>query len=137
MNRGAQCAIASRTLPSNSAGSRSSCCATGDYLLDVVAEILEEDDGTVAAGRAGDRAARMSRCPGLVETGDRHAVLRPARHRPARTVVRPAAVAAVDRPMPHVLVVVLDVDGRLDVLREDGAVARHVRRRATERPEVL
>src|SRR4051812_26084887 len=132
MNRGAQCAIASRTL-----SSRSSCCTTRNNLLDVVAEILEEDDGTVASRRAGDRAARMSRCAGLVETGNRHAVLRPARDGPARTVVRPAAVAAVDRPVPHVLVVVLDVDGRLDVLREDDAVARHVRRRSTERLEIL
>src|SRR3954447_20246196 len=116
MNRGAQCAIASRTL-----SSRSSCCTTRHNLLDVVAEVLEEDDGAVAAGCARDRAARMSRCAGLVETGDRHAVLRPAGDRPARTVVRPTAVAAVDRPVPHVLVVALDVDGRLDVLREDDA----------------
>src|SRR3954454_5779427 len=105
MNRGAQCAIASRTL-----SSRSSCCTTRDNLLDVVAEILEEDDGAVAARRARDRAARMSRCAGLVQTGDGHAVLRPAGHRPARPIVRPAAVTAVDRPVPHVLVVVLDVD---------------------------
>src|SRR3954452_12242381 len=108
MKRGAQCAIASRTL-----SSRSSCCTTRQYLLCVVSEVLEENDGAVASGRARDRAAGMGRCPGLVEGGDRHAVLRPAGNRSPRPVVRPAAVAAVNRPVPHVLVVVLDVDRRL------------------------
>src|SRR3954452_19903739 len=125
MKRGAQWAIASRT--------RSS--AANHRLLPVVAEVLEEDDGAVAAGGAGDRAAGMGGGPGLVEPGDRHPVLRPAGLRPARAVVRPAAVAAVDRAVPHVLVVLLDVDGTLDVLREDH-VAGHVRRRAAKRREV-
>src|SRR3954467_6463259 len=107
MKRGAQCAIASRTL-----SSRSSCCTTRQYLLCVMSEVLEENDGAVASGRARDRAARMGRCSGLVEAGDRHAMLRPAGDGPARTVVRPAAIAAVNRPVPHVLVVVLDVHGR-------------------------
>src|SRR5439155_22077340 len=105
MKRGAQWAIASRTR-----SSRSSCCTTCQDLLGIVAEVLEQDDGAVAAGRAGDRPARMSGRAGLVETGDRHAVLRPAGDRAARPVVRPAAVAAVDGAVPHGLVVPLDVD---------------------------
>src|SRR3954451_23005150 len=104
MKRGAQWAIASRTR-----SSRSSCCTTLHNLLWVVAEVLEEDDGAVASRRARDRAAGMGRCSGLVEAGDRQAAVRPAGPRPPRTGVRPAAVAAVDRPAPHVLVVSLDV----------------------------
>src|SRR3954451_6963467 len=113
MKRGAQCAIASRTR-----SSRSSCCTTRQYLLCVMAEVLQQDDGAVSAGRARDRAAGMGGCTGLVEAGNRHAVLRPAGNWPARPVVRPAAVTAVNRPVPHVLVVLLDVHRRLHVFGE-------------------
>src|SRR5438045_3248371 len=131
MKRGAQWAIASRTL-----SSRSSCCTTRQYLLYVVAEVLEEDDGAVASGRTRDRAAGVRGRTGLIEAGDRHAVLGPARRGPARAVVRPAAVATVDRPVPHVLVVLLDVDGALHVFGENHVV-RHVRRCTVQRLEIL
>src|SRR5436305_8759375 len=112
MKRGAQWAIASRT--------RSS--AANQDLLPVVAEVLEEDDGAVAPGGTGDRAAGMGGGAGLVEPCDRQPVLRPAGCRPTRAVVRPAAVTAVNRAVPHVLVVLLDVDRALDVLGEDDVV---------------
>src|SRR5581483_11333783 len=123
LNRGPQCAIAAPT--------RSSCAGarrcTGHHLLGMVAEILEQDDRAVAAGRAGDRAAGMRGGAGLVEAGDRHPVLCPPRCRAPQAVVRVASVAAVDRAVPHVLVQALDVDRGLDPLGEDH-VARHVRR---------
>src|SRR5262249_5248308 len=131
VKRGAQCAIAASTR-----SSRTACNCATHHLLRVVAEILEQDDRTVATGRTGDRPAWMGGRSGLVEAGNRHAVLRPARRRPPQAVVRVAAVAAVDRAVPHVLVQALDLDRALDALGEDH-VAGHVRRGAEERLVVL
>ena len=67
-------------------------------------EVLQHDRRGVAAGPAGDRAARMRGAAGLVEAGDRHPVLRPARRGAQRAAVRQAAVAAVERAADHVRV---------------------------------
>ncbi len=49
----------------------------------LVPRSCSSDHRGVAAGRAGDRPARMRGAAGLVEAGDRHPVLRPARRRAA------------------------------------------------------
>src|SRR3954469_3192000 len=113
MKRGAQWSMAACTRASG----------TGDHLLDARAEVLQQYDRGVAPRRAGDRAARMRGSAGLVETGNRHPVLRPTRRGPQRSALRQRPVPPVERAVDHVLVGALDVLWRPDERVEDHALA--------------
>src|SRR3954462_6538252 len=106
---------------------------TAHHLLEVESKVLQQDLRGVAPRRAGDRAAGMRRAAGLVEAGDRHAVLAPPRRRAQRPALGDRPVAAVERAADHVAVLRLDVDRALDEHRLDGVV---VERRA-EAPQAL
>src|SRR4051812_28723320 len=106
---------------------------TGHHLLEVESKVLQQDGRGVAPGGAGDRAAGVRRAAGLVEAGDRHAVLAPAGRGAQRAALGDRAVAAVERAADHVPVGGLDVDRALDERGED----RVVREPGTEAPHAV
>ena len=66
----------------------------------------------------------MSGAAGLIEPGNRHAVLRPPGRWAQRAAVRQRAVAAVERSAPHVRIGALEVGRSDDQLREDRLVGQ-------------
>jgi hypothetical protein len=55
------------------------------YLLDAGTKVFKHHHRSVSPWSPRDRSSRIGCVPGLVQTRDRHPVLRPARHRPHRT----------------------------------------------------
>src|ERR1700704_662976 len=66
-----------------------------DDIVETAAEVLEHDRRGVSAGPSGNRAARMCRRAGLVETRDRHPMGSPAGDRPHVRGLRRVLRAAV------------------------------------------
>src|SRR5919197_2548897 len=124
-NRGAQLSIAACT---RSSGTR-------HHLLDRCSEVSEHHCGCVPPRRCGDRGARVRRRAGLIEPGNRQAMLRPPRDGAKATHLRGTHLAAVTRAAPVVLVQRLEVDGTLHERRFDLGV-RQVRGVATDVLEV-
>src|SRR3954447_7402961 len=114
VNRGAQLSMAACTRASG----------TGHHLLEVESKVLQQDGRGVAPRRAGDRAAGVRRAAGLVQAGDRHAVLPPPRRRAQAAALGDRAVAAVEGAADHVAVLLRDVDRALDEHREDRVVGQ-------------
>ena len=82
---------------------------------------------TVAAfrpGPSGDRASRIRRGAGLIQTGDRHAVLRPAGNRTQGAGLRRVLRSAVAGAVPVVRVHALQIERTLDDPRENLVVGQ-------------
>src|SRR3954452_12432955 len=82
---------------------------TGDHLLEARPKVAQHHNRRVAPRNPGDRSTHARGRAGLVEAADRHAVRRPARHRPELAAERVAAVSAVEGAVNHVRVRPFDV----------------------------
>src|SRR5260370_30940607 len=90
-----------------------------DYLVQVAAKVLEQYHRGVSTGWAGDRATWMRGGAGLVETGNRHTVLRVAWYRSQGFRLGQSHVSTVATPMPVVAVDALQVEGAANLSGED------------------
>src|SRR6185436_17696320 len=91
-------------------GARALLC---HHLVETPTKILQHDGSGITPRPARDRAAGMRGRAGLVETRDRHAMLRPAGSRPQGASLRRVLGAAVTRTLPVVRIAPFQIERAL------------------------
>src|SRR5713226_5166763 len=87
--------------------------------LDARPKIFQHHGRSISSWSAGYRSAGMRRGAGLIQTRDRHPVLRPARHRTHRSGLRRAGPACVTTAVPVMRIHALQIKRALDDPREN------------------
>src|SRR5467141_319431 len=99
--------------------------------LDAGSEIFQHHRRGVSAGRSRDRAARKCRRARLVQPRNRHAMLRPPRHRAHRSYLRRALRSRVGASVPEMRIHPFKIEWALHKSRQDLVVGQ-IRRESSQ-----
>src|SRR6185312_701902 len=94
------------------------------HVVETFTKILEHHGSGIPPRSAGDGTAGLRGRPGLVEAGDRHAMLRPAGRRTQGRSLRRILRAAVTGTVPVVRIAALEIERALDHAGENLVVGK-------------